>query len=76
MRKYLMGFLMLVPFLALAQVVDAPPTGDDWQKFVESIGGLKGAGALGIAALLVRSSEALLELEGPLSVWTHSLRPR
>jgi enamine deaminase RidA (YjgF/YER057c/UK114 family) len=52
-----LGFfvLILLSFAALAQgEVIVPPTGEELIKFLQSIGGLKGAGALAIAVVAVQ----------------------
>jgi hypothetical protein len=47
--------LMLLSFAALAQgEVIVAPTGEELLKFLQSIGGLKGAGALAIAVVAVQ----------------------
>jgi enamine deaminase RidA (YjgF/YER057c/UK114 family) len=47
--------LMLLSFAALAQgEVIVPPTGEELLKFLQSIGGLKGAGSLAIAVVAVQ----------------------
>lgn len=51
--KTLTAFLVLFPLVLFAQEI-VPPTAQEWEAFLISIGGLKGASSLAIAAALVQ----------------------
>lgn len=72
MKKFLLCIaLMLLSLAAMAQV--EPTSMSDIQKFIESLGGLKGLGALGIAAIAVQGlllffKSAFASFAGPAKI--------
>lgn len=63
LKKLFLFMLFVIPAMVLAQDVVVPPTPEEWQTLLASLGGVKGAGTLGVVAFAVQALMYLFRSE-------------